>query len=222
LPFLLVLKEEERPAEKRFEWKAFEAFKNWPVIAVGLVGLIIFMVIVGANQLINPFLQQELDISYSQAGFITAIWGGGIVLGSLLGGWLFSKLKAWLSTIITLAMVSATLCMIAFLVLPESGLAIAIILVVLFGIAYGSAQTITFALCMRFIDPRIAASMFAILMAFTNIGQGIGLGIGGALSDLVTFKWTFFIFASLNLLVLPFLPSLFHGKNKNTEAMTNL
>jgi hypothetical protein len=45
-------------------------------------------------------------------------------------------------------------------------------------------------------------------MAFTNIGQAIGLGWGGAASDAIGFPWTFTLFAGLNLLVLPFIARL--------------
>ncbi len=212
LPLIFSLKESERPSEKRFEWKAFGAFKNWTVIAAGLAGLVIFLVIVGANQLVNPYLQKELGITLSQAGFITSLWGIGVVIGSVVGSLLMSKLKVKKATLAILAMVSATLLLLAFLVLAKYGLVFAIVLVVSYGIAYGAAQTVTFALCMQFVDQRIAASMFAILMAFTNVGQGIGLGLGGALSDAVTFRWTFVIFAALNLLILPLLPAMFKRK----------
>ena len=219
LPLIFGIKEGEKPAEKRFEWKAFSAFKKWPVIAVGLAGLVIFMVIVGANQLINPYLEKTLGISLSQAGFITSLWGIGVVVGSIVGSLLMSKVQVKKATIAILAMVSAALLLLAFLVLKQYGLGFAIGLVMLYGVAYGAAQTVTFAFCMRVVDQRIAASMFAILMAFTNIGQGIGLGIGGALSDAVTFRWTFVIFAALNLLVLPLLPSMFRHK-KEQEVIT--
>jgi PAT family beta-lactamase induction signal transducer AmpG len=219
LPLIFGIKEGEKPAEKRFEWKAFSAFKKWPVIAVGLAGLVIFMVIVGANQLINPYLEKTLGISLSQAGFITSLWGIGVVVGSIVGSLLMSKVQVKKATIAILAMVSGALLLLAFLVLKQYGLGFAIGLVMLYGVAYGAAQTVTFAFCMRVVDQRIAASMFAILMAFTNIGQGIGLGIGGALSDAVTFRWTFVIFAALNLLVLPLLPSMFRHK-KEQEVIT--
>ena len=62
---------------------------------------------------------------------------------------------------------------------------------------------------MRVVDARIAASMFAILMAFTNVGQGIGLAFGGSLSDGIGFRLTFAVFAGLLVLVLPFLPGVF-------------
>ncbi|HNY83839.1 MAG TPA: MFS transporter [Anaerolineaceae bacterium] len=217
LPLVFGLKENERPAEKRFDWKAFGAFKQWPVIAVGLVGLIIFMVIVGANQLINPFLEEALGISLSQAGYITSLWGIGVVAGSIVGAWLKSNDKDIRATLTMLGMVAVALLAIALLIKPGLALPLAIAIVIIYGIAYGAAQTITFALCMRFVDPRIAASMFAILMAFTNVGQGIGLGLGGAAADAIGFNLTFVAFAVLLALVLPFLPSLAQRLNAKSS-----
>jgi PAT family beta-lactamase induction signal transducer AmpG len=56
---------------------------------------------------------------------------------------------------------------------------------------------------MRSSDPRIAASMFAILMAVTNIAQAGGMAASGFLTDAVAFRWTFIVLAALNLVVLP-------------------
>jgi len=145
-----------------------------------------------------------------------------VVLGSVVGSLLMSKVQVKKATLAILAMVSGALLLLAFLVLKQYGLGFAIGLVMLYGVAYGAAQTVTFAFCMRVVDQRIAASMFSILMALTNVGQGIGLGIGGALTDAVTFRWTFVIFAALNLLVLPLLPSMFKKKEQaetHTEAI---
>lgn len=209
LPLVLMVKEEPRLADMRFEWRAFSAFKRWPVIAVGLVGLLVFLVIVGANQLINPFLQETLGLSLSQAGFITSLWGIGVVVGSLVGALLKKRLKDVSATLVMLILVAAALAALALLIRPELNLTLAILLVMAFGVAYGAAQTITFALCMRFVDARIAASMFAILMAFTNVGQGIGLGLGGTLADKTGYPVTFLVYAGLLALVLPLLPGLF-------------
>ncbi|MEA4810992.1 MAG: MFS transporter [Anaerolineaceae bacterium] len=217
LPLLAKVHDGERPAGTRFEWSAFSAFRTWPVIAVGLAGLLIFMVIVGANQLINPFLQQELGISLSQAGLVTSLWGLGIVAGSFVGGWLMSKIKNKAATLTMLLMVALSLLAVAFLIKASLGLAFAIGLVIFFGVAYGAAQTITFALCMRVVDQRIAASMFAILMAFTNVGQGIGLALGGKLADGLGFRLALAIFAGLLVLVLPFLPGVFRKQKGNSQ-----
>lgn len=67
---------------------------------------------------------------------------------------------------------------------------------------------------MRFVDPRIAASMYAILMAFTNIGQGIGMYLSGALTDQAGFSRTFLILLGINLLILPLLPLVFRQKKQ--------
>jgi predicted MFS family arabinose efflux permease len=72
---------------------------------------------------------------------------------------------------------------------------------------------------MRFVDPRIAASMYAILMAFTNVGQGIGMYLSGALSDLTGFSMTYLILFGLNLLVLPFLPMVFGTQESAAEEV---
>ena len=56
-------------------------------------------------------------------------------------------------------------------------------LVFLFGISYGTYQTVYFALAMNDTEPRIAASMFSILMAVTNVAQGVGMAFSGVLAD---------------------------------------
>lgn len=210
--FMFGVREPERAASRRFEWSAFQAFKRWPVIAVGLAGLIVFLVIVGANQIINPFLTEQLGISLSQAGLITSLWGVGIVGGSVVGSALMKRLQARQATYLMLAIVAVSLGLLGVFVTSSLPLGVAILLVMLYGVAYGTAQTITFALCMRVVDSRIAASMFAILMAFTNVGQGIGLAFGGFFSDAAGFRWTFAAYAVILLLVMPLLPGVFGKK----------
>lgn len=218
LPFVLNVREPEREANERFDWNAFSAFKRWPVIAVGLAGLVVFLVIVGAQQQVNPFLTEELGVNLSQIGMITSLWGVGIVLGSIVGSTLMKKLPIKNAFLIMLAAIAVSLTSLSLFVQAQYGLELAIALVVLYGLAYGIGQTITFALCMRVVDSRIAASMFAILMAFTNVGQGIGLALSGAMADAVGFKVTLLIFAVLPFLVLPLMPTLFRQKEIVGEA----
>jgi len=84
---------------------------------------------------------------------------------------------------------------------------IAWFLVALFGVCYDTYQTVYFALALEYTDPRIAATMFSILMAVTNIGQGVGLGLTGFFADSFGFKMTFIVMALLNFAVLPFFHS---------------
>jgi len=212
IPLLFTVREDKREIEKRFDWSAFKAFDK-KTILVGVMGLLMFMVILGANQLVNPYLESQFGISLSAAGMITSIWSLGVVGGSFVGGSLMRKYKPKRALVIGVFLLCLSLLALALLVTPELGLIIGIVVVVFFGIAYGSYQTQYFAAAMRFIDPRIAASMYAILMAFTNIGQGIGMYMSGALADLTDFSITYLVLFGLNLLVLPFLPRVF-GKQE--------
>ncbi len=217
LPLMFFVRESHREAEKRFDWSAFKAFNRRTFLAGGL-GLVMFLIILGANQLVNPYLEAQFGISLSQAGLITSIWGAGVVGGSFVGGWLMRKFQPKRALFFGILLLSAALLALALWVSPQFGLPLAIALVVFFGVAYGAYQTKYFAVAMRFVDPRIAASMYAILMAFTNVGQGIGMYLSGALSEWAGFTTTFLILLGINLLLLPFLSVVFKTQEAAPET----
>lgn len=214
-PFLLLgkVQEPERPQEREFDWKAFSAFKKLPVIGLAIVGFIFFLIIAGTNQIVNPFLQLKFDISLSTAGFFTTVWGVGVILGSVLGGTLVNKVGN--RNAIYISMTVAILAVLGLAAISQ--FLIAWFIIALFGICYGTYQTVYFAISMEYTDPRIAATMFSILMAVTNIGQGVGLGLTGFFSDSFGFQTTFVVMALLNLLALPFLPLIFGKRAKRAE-----
>lgn len=209
-PFTLLffVREAGRPAGQRFNWSAFKAFKKPAVLAVAGVGLIVFMVVVGGNQLVNPALTERWNIDLSTAGLVTTIWGIGCVVGALAGGTIMDRLGDKSSLWFTILTVAAAMALLA-IILP---LPVEYAVVVYFGVAYGSAQAVAFALAMKYTEPSIAASMFAILMAFTNIGQAIGLGVGGVLASKLGYSVTFLIFGAAMFLILPFFPVLFRRR----------
>lgn len=208
IPLVLILKEPERPAGRTFRWSAFRAFGRKQIIALGLLGILGFINTSGANQLINPFLRETFGISYMLAGFYAAVWGLGVIAGGLTGGRLTDRIGHGLSMKSALITSLVTVFLISFILDPV----LAWPLVFLFGLAYGYFETVYFATSMGKTDLRIAASMFAILMAVANIGSGIGLAAGGLLSDLVGYRYTFILFACLNLLALPLLRLIFNGR----------
>jgi hypothetical protein len=65
---------------------------------------------------------------------------------------------------------------------------------------------------MKHTIPQIAASMYAILMAVTNVAQGAGMAVCVLLVDPAGFRITFIILGLLNLLILPLLPTIFTKK----------
>lgn len=213
LPFVFGIKEAARPKSLQFEWSAFSAFKQIPVLGLGGIGFVFFLIIAGVNQIVNPFLQESFGISLSQAGMFTTLWGIGVVLGGLVGGWLVQKIgrKNGARLAIGISFVSV----IALVFTNDPGFAWPV--VALFGLAYGTYQTVYFSLSMGVTDSRIAASMFSILMAVSNVAQGVGMALSGILVDTIDYRLTFVVFAFLNVLALPLLPLVF-GRKKHTAA----
>jgi predicted MFS family arabinose efflux permease len=206
---ILIFKEPAKPTSRSFEWGAFKTFLKKSIIALGMLGLISTMITGGANQLVNPFLRENFSISYMIAGFFTAFWGVGVILGGLTGGRLSDKIghRRSLLTALFLSLISILLLSVI------TGHQIAWPIVFFFGVSYGLYEAVYFAASMDMTDKRIAASMFAILMAVANAGSGIGMAVGGRLTDLIGYRWTFVFFAALNLLMIPLLPVVF-GKRK--------
>jgi len=218
LPMPLVLKVQEavRVGEREFDWKAFSAFKDLAVIALAGVGFVFFLVIAGTNQLVNPFLESEYGISLSMAGLFTTVWGVGVVIGGLAGGTLIQKIGKPAGTRVALGLSFFSVLSLFFI----NGPTLAWPLVWLFGLAYGTYQTVYYALAMNFTDTRIAASMFSILMAVVNIAQGVGMALSGVLADGIGFRWTFVVLAVLNFIALPLLPIMFRkSAQKSSPAI---
>jgi MFS transporter, PAT family, beta-lactamase induction signal transducer AmpG len=207
LPFALLffIKETTREPGEGFNWKAFSAFKDVQVIAAAGAGLVIFLVIVGANQIINPSFSDRMTISLTTAGLITTVWGVGVTLGAIIGGIVMDKFGDKKALWISMLTVAPTLLLMA--VAPD--VLSAYVTAAAFGVAYGISQACYFALAMKYTQPSIAASMYSILMAVTNVGQGIGLALSGVLSDKLGYLAAFAVFAALIFLVIPFMPVLF-------------
>jgi PAT family beta-lactamase induction signal transducer AmpG len=212
IPLVLRVKEGVRPVEREFDWSAFRAFRHQQILALAFIGLLFFLIIAGTNQNVNPFLESHFGISLSMAGLFTTIWGLGVIGGGVVGGSLITRIGDRKATLISLLIALVGIVMLAMI--PNAFFAFPLVFV--FGIVYGTYQTVYFSLAMHYTDPRIAASMFAILMAFTNVGQGIGMALAGNLADSVGFRVTFAILGVLNLLALPILPVVF---NKRTTAI---
>lgn len=205
IPLVLAVKEAGSASNEDFDWSAFAAFKRKTIIYLALLGFLFFFIIQGANQLVNAFLQDEFSISLSRAGYYTTIWGIGVVLGSAFGGRLYGKIGMKNTT--RLAMLGGLVGILLLAFITSPGMAWPLVL--LFGLAYGTQQTVYFSLAMKYTDPRIAASMYSILMTVTNVGQGAGMAVSGLLSDQVGFRWTFGMMAALNLLAIPILAPIF-------------
>lgn len=207
IPLVLILPVQEAPqaAGRVFQWAAFRAFRARDVLALAGLGFVLYFVITGVNQLVNPFLEQTFGISLATAGLVTTVLGVGMVIGSLTGGALVTRIGRRGSVWAGMGVSSLAVLALSFTTTP----ALAWPLVLLFGLAYGLYQTVYFALSMAYTDMRIAATMFAILMAITNVADGAGMAFSGVLADTVGFRVAFVIMAALNLLAVPLIPAIF-------------
>lgn len=205
IPLVLAARESPRPTNQKFEWGAFAALIKPSVITLGLLGAIYSLVINAASQILNPFLEESFQITYTQAGFYTAVWGLGVVMGGITGGRLTDQIGFERAVKGALLASLAAILALAFIFSSQMAWPLA----ALFGLAYGYYETVYFALSMRLTDPRIAASMFSILMAVANLGTAIGVGLSGVLVDSIGYRGTFALIAALNLLALPLLRVIF-------------
>ena len=218
LPFPLVLgvREPSRPVEQSFQWSAFGAFKQKTIIALCGVGILFFLVNYGANQLVNPFLQANFQINLGTAGLFTTVWGVGVVLGGVAGGRVIGRFGNRNAIWAALAGSGVAILALVFI----NSLAIAWPVIAIFGLTFGVSQAVYFAVSMDYTDPRIAASMFSILMAVSNVGIGIGLGVSGAAADSMGYRWSFALYVGLILLAVPLIPMIFGKKPAGINKIT--
>lgn len=210
IPFVLTIKESARPVEKEFRWDAFKAFRNKYVIAIALVGFLFFMVYAGVNAVVNLSLEIRFPGSFNKAiaGLVSAVLGTGIIAGGIFGGRVLDSLGK--KKAIWAALLTSLTANIALAIIPSADWAW--IVVFILGLSFGVQQTIIFALSMNATDARIAASMYSILMAVTNVAQGVGMFITGALSDLTGFMLLFIVMGAINLMAIPFISTIEKGK----------
>ena len=202
----LFIKEGRVKEHPAFEWKAFKTLGRKEILSLAILGALYSLIINSVGEIMNPFFETRFEITPLIAGLYSAVWGVGIIIGGIIGGRETDKLGHRKSVMI--AMVISLVSIGLFILAPNQYLAFLIALG--FGFAYGFYETVYFATSMARTDPRIAASMFSILMAIANIGTGIGLAVTGLMVDGVGYILTFVILAALNLLALPLIPLVFN------------
>ncbi len=212
LPLILVVqvREGERPPEKEFSLAGFRTFLTRRMALFLILGLVYPLVLYSVEGILGAFLNESVGISLERVGLYTSLFGVGAVVGGLAGGPMTDRLGRRASVVLALAVTSASL----LALVVSSSAVVAIVAVLLFGIAFGYYETVYMAVGMDFADPRIAATMFAIIMAVGNIGIGAGQPLAGVLVDSVGFQWLFIILCLVNLATLPLVPIIFKGREK--------
>jgi MFS transporter, PAT family, beta-lactamase induction signal transducer AmpG len=195
---LPLVKERAREEQPKFAWAAFKELAKPAYIIFVLIGTFFPLALYSSYSMLSVFLKEGFGVGMNTIALLAAVFGIGQVLGGLAGGPLLKRLGRKTSLYATAIFTAlATL----FLgILPSGGLAWLVVPV--FGIAFGYYSTIYFAVAMDFADPRIAAFMFAVTMAFGNVGISAGSALSGILVDKVGFRPMFMIYAGVNLLMI--------------------
>ena len=212
---IFVRVKKERIAELKFSKAAFRSFRDKAFLLFLLLGFLYPLALYSAQGMVSAFLNEEMSISLKMVGLYISVFGIGTMFGGLVGGPLINRLGE--RTSIMAAMLITSAVTFALAMFPSAGLMWAIVF--LFGVAFGYYETVYFAMGMGFSDPRIAAFMFAFIMAVGNIGIGIGQPLAGILVDSVGFKTMFIIFAAVHLLVLPVVFAIFRLKKSSVEEI---
>jgi PAT family beta-lactamase induction signal transducer AmpG len=206
IPLALAVREPKvRPPERAFSMAAFRSLLDGAFLLFLLLGLVYPLTLWSANGMTGAFLNEVLGVSLGRVGLYTSVFGIGTVLGGLIGGPLTGRIGRRASLVVALLLTSATVFGLALL--PSAGLGW--IVVCVFGVAFGYYETVYMTMGMDFCDPRIAAFMFAFVMAVGNVGIGLGQPLSGALVDAFGFRWMFAVLAALNLLTLPLVFGVF-------------
>lgn len=184
---------------------AFRAFLDAGFVLFLILGMLYPFALYSANGMIGAFLNEGLGIGLARVGVYTSVFGLGTIAGGVLGG-LFVK-RVGQRRGIVIALLITAVATLGLAVVPSAGIAWAV--VALFGIAFGYYETVYMAMGMDFCDPRIAAFMFAFVMAVGNIGIGAGQPVAGLLVDRAGFRTMFLVFAAVHVASLPLVWGIF-------------
>ena len=209
LPLFWVLQVKEPPrkadAASSFEWKAFGTMTKPSYLMFGLYGIVSWVMYQGIEGIVTFYLSEDLNAIETQIGTYGSLKGIGMVLGALGTSLLIAKLGRR-----TTAFIVAGLISIGGILFSFAGSITAVIsLAIFWGFILGLHWTLYMVLAMSRTDARIAGSMFAISMMFSNIGQALGDGVATGLTDNLGFINVFRLVALVNLVVFPILVGVF-------------
>lgn len=197
----LVREPAQRTATQTFSWDALRGLWRVEMGRFALYAIIYSIAVYGANAIVTLFANEELGGTLVQVGDVAALGGIGMVLGGGLGVFLARRVSIWQQGLWTTGFVSLTLLLIAFVATLEN----ITFITLLWGLVLAAAELVFITLAMAKSDRRMGAGQFAIFMAISNVGTGMGQATTTGLIDTVEFQWIFIGLALINLLAIPIL-----------------
>jgi PAT family beta-lactamase induction signal transducer AmpG len=207
LMVLLIREPAERSASQTFDWRAFGALARPRFLLFAAYAILYSIASFGVNGLITYHMSKTFAAPDTLIGVYGAIRGVGAAVGALGAGMFIDRIGRRVSAYGALAAISIFAALIGLA--PSLNLVIG--LGVVWGLAWGFQETVFVALAMDLSDARIAASMFAIMMALSNLGTAVGEGVATSLTDNIGFAGVFLALAAFNLITFPALWGLFRA-----------
>lgn len=143
------------------------------------------------------YLRQELGLAIETVGWLLSAYGAGLLVGSMLGG--------WLSDHVLTARLTAVLFFVSVWVLILLGLVTQVPLLagllLLSGVLDGAIRTLHQRLIMEYCEVAQRARAQALSRVARNLGMAVAGVAGGVLAQ-ADFRWVFFVSAAMTLLAL--------------------
>ncbi|MCB1315487.1 MAG: MFS transporter [Leptospiraceae bacterium] len=213
IPVLIVLRlrePSERPPHQNFEWQSFRVMGRASVLFFILYAIVYSFVSFGVDGQITYYMEKAFDASGQTIGFFGAIRSGGAIFGALLAGPLLDRVGRHIGSYLAIPLLAIMALPLSFAADLDQLLMIG----AFWGLAWGYQEAVFFALAMDVAEPRIAASMFAIMMAISNAGTAAAEAIMTPLTDVIGFAGVFRILAACSVLIFPVLWAFFRLRAK--------
>ncbi|MCB0009885.1 MAG: hypothetical protein KDE04_25645, partial [Anaerolineales bacterium] len=123
-------------------------------------------------------------------------------LATLVARWT----KIWVQGNVTAALVSVGLLLLAMFINPDN----IWLTIFLWGVCLAASEFIYITLAMMYAEPRLGAASYAIFMAISNAGIGVGQSLTNSLIDTIDEPVIFVALAILNLAIFPILARMRH------------
>ncbi|MCB8928909.1 MAG: MFS transporter [Ardenticatenaceae bacterium] len=197
---------DQRSQSQTFSWEALRSLWRPDVFRFSLYAVVYSIAIYGANAIVALFANEGLGQSLVQVGDVAALGGIGMVIGGLVATYTIRRpnISIWQQGVWTATGVFTILLLMA-LVATESNI---VLMFVLWGFCMSASELIYITLAMAKADRRMGAGQYAIFMAVSNIGVGLGQSASTGLIDQVDFRWIFVGLAVISLLSFPLLAAM--------------
>ncbi len=205
LPLLRHVHEPEtRPPSQTFQWSALAKLWRPEIGRFTLYAIFYSVPLYGANAIITLFADEGLGGTLVNVGDVAAVAGLGMLVGGIAAVAASRTISIWRQGSWTAVAVTATLILISI----AASLDNFIFFSFLWGICLSAADFVYVTISMDKSDTRIGAGHFAIFMAISNVGTGVGQAASTGLIDAVDFHWIFLGMGIINLMVIPMLRSM--------------